>query len=220
MRQQAAIKEIIKRKSDPASEESRIISEIDGIFSRDLQKEANAHDGPYTARQLTELSGLSLKEINQMEKDGVIHSFKKDHKQYFQGIDVQIVMCGGKMSAIGFRPDRGFTPYFMKFYKDAFDRIAEEEGLITVRNLAREKSPQQIAQMMVEILGPMTELFDLLHKKSLIEKLGKYANEYREHMQGNVSETLTHFSQLISKDINPSHSRSKAGAKKHKIRHT
>lgn len=183
----SVIKKIMEeKKGDLTIDGFKAMAEVEGQYFLDWKKEQKI--GPMTTQQLQEFTGLSLKEIHEMEKDGVIYSFTKNNKKYFKDENIRLAECLGKVRAMGYKRDMGFTTYFMKLYKETFDRLTEEESRITLRNLAGKIPPTQIAEMTEQILIQLNIIFDILHRRSIMELVARYARKYREHLENNALE--------------------------------
>jgi len=170
----AVVQDLLGKKTeDMTLEEKRMIAEIDGkVF---LEQDFWPRKSPMTAMQLHEQTGMSLAEIREMEKNGFIRSFRKGNRKYYKDEDIQLIESWAKIHSIGFLHELGFTPtQTLNMYKEALDRLADQEAQLILNYMAGKVQPQSIIPMIEEALRPMTVILEILHKRSIVDIVAKY----------------------------------------------
>lgn len=169
----AVVQELLGKKTeDMTAEEKRMIEEVDGKVFLDQKWQTKS---PMTATQLHKKTGLSLAEIRELEKNGFIQSIQEGKQKYFKDEDIRLVECWAKIHSIGFLHEQGFTPtQTLRMYKDAIDRLCDQEALLILNNMAGKVQPQDLINMIEEALRPMTMLIEILHKRSIVEIVARY----------------------------------------------
>ncbi|MGD0276281.1 MAG: MerR family transcriptional regulator [Syntrophales bacterium] len=167
-----------KKDGDLTIEEKRVLAEADGKFF--IATENERKFGPLTTKQLHELTGVSLKEIREMENKGVIHSFQEGNKKYFKDDNVRLVACWAEIRSIGFSAKLGFNTSVMNLYKEFSDRLTDEEAKIVLKLFAGKISPQQMVRMIEKVVVPLSITLDIFHRKSIVETTAKYAEQFRK----------------------------------------
>ena len=150
-----------------------MIAEVDGkVF---LEQGMPPIKMPMTAGQLHKLTGMSLKEINELEKHGFIKPIKQGTKNYFTDEDIQLVENWAKIHSIGFLHEQGFNvSHTLKMYRDSMDRMTEQEALLILNNLPGKVEPQTLINMIEKALTPMTIILQILHKRSIVKTVAEY----------------------------------------------
>jgi DNA-binding transcriptional MerR regulator len=177
----AVIQDILaKKEADLTIEEKQMMVEVDGKFF--LDQERDQKGAPLTARGLHTRTGVSLKEIRELERDGIIHSFKEGNNHCFDSDNIRLVECWAEIRALGFTKELNFTTNnTMGLYKDIVDRLTDEEARIMARNMQGKLQPQQIIKMVEQVIKPLTTIIEILHKRSIIETAARYAKQFREN---------------------------------------
>lgn len=169
----AVVHELLEKKTEEmTAEEKQMIEEVDGKVFLDQKWQKKS---PMTATQLQQKTGLSLAEIRELEKNGFIQSIQEGKKKYFKDEDIQLVECWAKIHSIGFLHKLGFTPtQTLNMYKEALDRLADQEAQLILNYMAGKVQPQSIIPMIEEALRPMTVILEILHKRSIVDIVAKY----------------------------------------------
>jgi len=169
----AIVHELLEKKAeDMTIEEKKMIEEVDGKVFLDQRWQQKT---PMTATQLHKMTGLSLEELRELERNGFIQSIKEGTKKYFKDEDIRLVECWSKIHSIGFLQEQGFTPtQTLRMYKDAIDRLSDQEALLILKNMAGKVQPQMLISMIEEALRPITILIEILHKRSIVETVARY----------------------------------------------
>lgn len=169
----SVVHELLEKKAeDMTTDEKNMIEEVDGKVFLDQKWQKKT---PMTATQLHKKTGLPLEEIRELEKNGFIQSIQEGKKKYFRDEDIRLVECWSKVHSIGFLKEQGFTPtQTLKIYKNAIDRLSDQEALLILNNMAGKVEPQLLVSMIEEALRPITILIEILHKRSIVDIIAKY----------------------------------------------
>jgi hypothetical protein len=158
-------------------DEIKTLVEIDGKLFQNLKE--NPILKPVTAPQLSKRTGVSLKEIKDMEHHHVLTPIQKGKKKLYEEDDIRLVECWGKIRRLGFTQKLGFDVSDMKIPRELMERIVEEEAKILTSKVSGSVPAAKIAKMVEDATAILNTMMGVMHKKLIVEITGKYTLEYR-----------------------------------------
>lgn len=182
----AVIKKIIQQKKNGLS-----VDEIQTIASLDGKLFTNLHEGltirDITAKQLSERTGADVKEIQELEKIGILHPRKKGKQKYYGEDDIRLMECWKKLREIGFSKDLGFAPADFLPYREWMGTLVKEETKIMMKRTLGRISVDEIVNMVEEGTPVLNTIIGLIRKRLILETVRNYASVFSEtqHSQDN-----------------------------------
>jgi len=160
--------------------EIRALTEIDGKLFPNLTE--NPEVRPVNAKQLSEQTGVSLKDIKQMEKIRVLNPIKKGNRVLYGEDDIRLVECFGKMREAGFSEEMGWDGQVFSLYRDFLQRLVEEEAKILMSGVAGKVSVEKLTKMVEEGTIILNNMIGLIRKKLIVETVRRYTTEFQENI--------------------------------------
>jgi DNA-binding transcriptional MerR regulator len=111
--------------------------------------------------------GIPRDALERMEEIGVL----TPNSRGFAERDVQILEAISRFRAGGYDERIGFTVYDTLRYKDALQRLVEEEVRVVVERLAGEIDADRVVELMEAGAEPLRDLIAAMHSKLLVEEL-------------------------------------------------
>lgn len=161
-------------------DEIRALTEIDGKLFPNLTE--NPEVRPVTAKQLSEETGVDLKDIKQMEKIRVLHPIKKGNRTLYGEDDIRLVECFAKMREAGFSEEMGWDGQTFSVYRDFLQRLVEEEAKILMSGVAGKVSVEKLTKMVEEGTIILNSMIGLIRKKLIVETVRRYTTEFQERI--------------------------------------
>ncbi len=173
------IKEVMKGgKGKLSVDEIKTLAEIDGKLYRNLKE--NPSVKAITQKQLLKHSGLSLKELKELEEADLTRPILKGRRKYFEEDDIRMAECWAKAKKAGATKKLGFHIDILKMHKNMIGLLAEEEARILTSRVSGKMSIDKIAQMVEEMVPIMNTFMGILHKRSIKETTERYRSELQE----------------------------------------
>jgi DNA-binding transcriptional MerR regulator len=171
-------------------DEIRALTEIDGKLFQNLAE--NPEVRPLTAKQLSEQTGVSLKDIKQMEKFQVLNPTKKGNRSLYGEDDIRLVECFAKMREAGFSEDMGWDGAVFSLYRDFLQRLVEEEAKILMSGVAGKVGVEKLTKMVEEGTVILNSMIGLIRKKLIVETVRRYSHDFQERvMMSEPSASIT-----------------------------
>lgn len=161
-------------------DEIRTLTEIDGKLFRNLAE--NPKVRPVTARQLSGQTGVSLKEIRQMERVRILNPTRKGNRVLYGEDDIRIVECLARLREAGFSEELGWHGQVFSVYRDFLQRLVEEEAKILMSRVSGKVTVERLTRMVEEGTVILNAMIGLIHKKLIVETVGRYSSEFRERI--------------------------------------
>jgi DNA-binding transcriptional MerR regulator len=111
--------------------------------------------------------GIPREALERMEEIGVL----TPNSRGFAERDVQILEAISRFRAGGYDERIGFTVYDTLRYKDALQRLVEEEVRVVIERLAGEIDADRVVELMEAGAEPLRDLIAAMHSKLLVEEL-------------------------------------------------
>ncbi|MBW1892318.1 MAG: MerR family transcriptional regulator [Deltaproteobacteria bacterium] len=162
--------------------EIKTLIELDGKLFSNINENPNLK--PVTAKQLSKQTGISLEDIEIMEKLGILTPIKKGRKKLFNEDDIRIAECRVKLIQAGLTPELGFHINIVKIYKELIKKLVERESKILIRLLAGKLEVGEIAGILETIIPTINTMLGIMHKKEIKNTTMWYAltSENREKL--------------------------------------
>ena len=160
--------------------EIRTLTEIDGKLFPNLTE--NPEVWPVTAKHLSEQTGVSLKDIKQMEKIRVLNPIKKGNRVLYGEDDIRLVEYFGKMREAGFSEEMGWDGQVFSLYRDFLQRLVEEEAKILMSGVAGKVSVEKLTKMVEEGTIILNSMIGLIRKKLIVETVRRYTTEFQQNI--------------------------------------
>jgi DNA-binding transcriptional MerR regulator len=161
-------------------DEIRALTEIDGKLFPNLTE--NPEVRPVTADQLSEQTGVSLKDIRQMEAAHVLNPVKKGNRFLFGEDDIRLVECFAKMREAGFSEELGWDGEIFSVYRDFLQRLVEEEAKILMSRVAGRVGAERLTNMVEQGTILLNNIIGLIRKKLIVETVRRYTSEFQERI--------------------------------------
>lgn len=158
--------------------EIRTLTEIDGNLFRNLAE--NPEVKPVTARQLSEQTGVSLKDIKQMERVRVLHPNRKGNQVLYGEDDIRLVECFGRMREAGFTEEMGWDGEVFSIYRDFLERLVEEEAKVLLSGASGRIGVDRLTKMVEDGTVILNTMIGLIRKKLIVETVKRYSAEFQE----------------------------------------
>lgn len=172
----SVIKEIMMRGAGKLSvDEIHTLVELDGKIFGDIEETPELK--PITAKQLAKKTGISLEDIELMERLGVFTPVKKGKKKMFNEDDIRIAECRVKLIQAGLKPEVGFHIGIVKIYKKFIEELVEKESRIILPLFTGKLEVKELAGILETITPVVNTFIGIMHKKEIKNLTKRYALE-------------------------------------------
>jgi DNA-binding transcriptional MerR regulator len=161
-------------------DEIRTLTGIDGKLFPNLVE--NPEVRPVTAKQLSDQTGVSLKDIKQMEAIRVLNPIKKGNRVLYGEDDIRLVECFARMREAGFSEEMGWDGQVFSVYRDFLQRLVEEEAKILMSGVAGKVGVEKLTKMVEEGTVILNSMIGLIRKKLIVETVRRYTEEFQERI--------------------------------------
>jgi DNA-binding transcriptional MerR regulator len=161
-------------------DEIRALTEIDGKLFPNLTE--NPEVRPVTAEQLSDQTGVSLKDIKKMEAAHVLNPVKKGNRLLYGEDDIRLVECFAKMREAGFSEELGWDGEIFSVYRDFLQRLVEEEAKILMSRVAGRVGAERLTNMVEQGTILLNSIIGLIRKKLIVETVRRYTSEFQERI--------------------------------------
>jgi hypothetical protein len=163
-------------------DEIQTLVQMDGKLFRNLQE--NPALGAVSAQELSERTGVSLKDIRIMEQHGMIQPVKTGKRKLFPEDDIRIVECLARLEKIGFTSDLDVDANILKLHHDLMRILVEEEAKILTSRVTGKIPVQKLPAMVEEATVILNTIMGLFHKKLIVETTRRYTLEFEGRGSG------------------------------------
>lgn len=161
-------------------DEIRALTEIDGKLFPNLVE--NPQVRPMTAKQLSEETGVDLKDIRQMERIQVLNPVKKGNRTLYGEDDIRLVECFAKIREAGFSEEMGWDGAVLSVYRDFLQRLVEEEAKMLMSGVAGKVGVEKLTKMVEDGTVILNSMIGLIRKKLIVETVKRYTDEFKERI--------------------------------------
>src|SRR5262249_2694693 len=162
-----AIKALIDGEAPPSRAEVEALRAIDGTLYQGPGR------APVRLSEVARQTGLSLREIRQLEEVGAIEIVTRRGTQWLQGRAVRLgerwaaLRRGGYADALGFGPDK------LRVYVDFVRWLAREELRIFARGVAGRVDPETASRMAEDGIDIVNQLIGSMRKATLLRYIAE-----------------------------------------------
>lgn len=172
----SVIKEVMMGGSGKLSvNEIKTLVELDGKVFSNISEPPELK--PLTAKQLSKKTGMSLEDIEMMEKFGVMTPVQKGKTKLFHEDDIRLAECRVKLIDAGLKPELGFHVSIIKVYKKIIETLVERESKIFTPLLTGKFKTDQIAEMLETVTPIVNTMINIMHRKEIENTIKRYVRE-------------------------------------------
>jgi DNA-binding transcriptional MerR regulator len=153
--------------------EIKTLIELDGKLYSNIKE--NPEFEPVTAKQLSKQTGISAKDIGEMENLGILTPVKKGRKKLFEEDDIRIAECRVKIAQAGLTPALGFPVSIVKTYRKFISKLVEEESRLITRLLTEKLEVEEIAEILETVTPIINTMLGIMHRKEIKNTTRWYA---------------------------------------------
>jgi len=175
----SVIKQMMKYGSNVLSaDEIRTIVELDGKLFRSLEEDIAIKK--ITSQQLIERTGVSQREIKDLERIRLLHPVRKGKKKFYDQEDIRFLECWKKMRELGFSNELGFDGSVLVAHRELLNRLVDEEAKILTSRVAGKIGVDKLIRMVEEGTAVLNTMIGIIHKRLILETTQKYAAEFQK----------------------------------------
>ena len=175
----SVIKQIVKHRGDTLSaDEIRTIVELDGKLFRGLEESLIIRKA--TAKQLSERTGVSFKEMRDLERMRILHPVRRGKKKYYDEDDIRFLECWKKMRQLGFTEELGFDSSLIVIHRELLEHLVAEEAKILTSRVSSMVEVEKLVKMVEEGTTVLNTMIGIIHKRLILETAKKYAAEFQK----------------------------------------
>jgi DNA-binding transcriptional MerR regulator len=127
-----------------------------------------------TAKQLSKQTGMSLEDIEMMERFGVMTPIQKGRKKLFGEDDIRLAEYRVKLIQAGLSPKLGFDVSIIKVYKKVIEELVERESKIFTPLLTGKFEIEKIAEILETVTPIVNTMISIMHKKEIENTIKRY----------------------------------------------
>jgi len=175
----SVIREVVGAGREELSvEELRTLTGMDGRLFRNLHEQPRVP--PLPARELSRRTGVSLREIRELEKHQVLHPDRKGRTARYAEDDIRLVECWARIRQAGFTRELGFDPGIIEVYRSLVRRLVEEETLHFLSRVTGRVPLEKVTRMVEDAAALSNIVIEVLHKKMILETVRRITEEFRK----------------------------------------
>ena len=159
-------------------DEVRTLVEINGPLFQNLSQDLP--ERLLTGQQLSKKTGISLEDIQNMERVGVLHPLRKGRRKYYDHDDIRFLECGLRLREIGFTEELGFNVEIMRFHLELMQRMVDEEAKVLANRLTGKVEIEEIVRLVEEGIPLLNTMIGLIHKRLIIQTTHRFAESFRK----------------------------------------
>jgi len=183
----SVIKEILGHGKDQLSiEEVRTLTLMDGRLFQNLSEQPLIK--PLTLKQLRARTGASPRDIRALEEHRIVHPIEKGKRKYYEEDDIRLVEGWVKLRKAGLTDDFGIDPSNLVIYRDMVERIVVEEARLLATRLTGKVPLEKMVELVEETRLFATIIFDVLHKKKVLETFRRINEQFQTSLIDGLSE--------------------------------
>jgi DNA-binding transcriptional MerR regulator len=158
---------VIRRILDEDPERAHALVELE---DRILERAQRGEQSRISRGEVEQRYGIPRDALERMEEISVL----TPNSRGFAERDVQILEAISRFRAGGYDERIGFTVYDTLRYKDALQRLVEEEVRVVIERLAGEIDADRAVELMEAGAEPLRDLIAAMHSKLLVEELRRH----------------------------------------------
>ena len=158
---------VIRRILDEDPERAHALVELE---DRILERAQRGEQRRVPRGEVEERYGIPRDALDRMEEIGVLTPNTRGYAER----DLQILEAISRFRAGGYDERIGFTVYDTLRYKDALERLVQEEVRVVIERLAGEIEPDRVVELMEAGAEPLRDLIAAMHSKLLVEELRRH----------------------------------------------
>jgi DNA-binding transcriptional MerR regulator len=158
---------VIRRILDEDPERAHALVELEDKI---LERAQRGDQRRVPRREVEERYGIPRDALERMEEIGVLTPNSRGYAER----DVQIIEAISRFRAGGYDERIGFTVYDTLRYRDALQRLVEEEVRVVIERLAGEVEPDRVVELMEAGAEPLRDLIAAMHSKLLVQELRRH----------------------------------------------
>jgi len=155
---------VIRRMLDEDPERAQALVELEDKI---IERAQRGEQSRISRSEVESRYGIPREALERMEEIGVL----TPNSRGFAERDVQILEAISRFRAGGYDERIGFTVYDTLRYKDALQRLVEEEVRVVIERLAGEVDADRVVELMEAGAEPLRDLIAAMHSKLLVEEL-------------------------------------------------
>jgi DNA-binding transcriptional MerR regulator len=158
---------VIRRILDEDPDRAHALVELEDKI---LERAQRGEQRRVPRKEVEERYGIPREALDRMEEIGVLTPNRRGYAER----DVQIIEAISRFRAGGYDERIGFTVYDTLRYRDALQRLVEEEVRVVIERLAGEVEPDRVVELMEAGAEPLRDLIAAMHSKLLVEELRRH----------------------------------------------
>jgi DNA-binding transcriptional MerR regulator len=162
-----AIKALIDGEAPPSRAEVEALRAIDGTLYRGLGKV------PARVSDVARQTGVSPREIRQLEEVGAIEIVTRRGTQWLEGEAIRFVERWAALRRAGYADALGFGPAKLRVYVDFVRWLAREELRIFARGVAGRVDPETASRMAEDGIDIVNQLIGSMRKATLLRYIAE-----------------------------------------------
>lgn len=183
----SVIREILGQGKDQLSiEEVRTLTLMDGRLFHNLSEQPTIK--PLTLKQLQARTGVNLKDIKALEEHRILNPIEKGKRKYYEEDDIRVVEGWAKLRKAGVTDDFGFGPSNLIIYRDMVERLVVDEARLLATHMTGKVPLEELVKMIEETRLFATILFDVLHKKKVLEMFRRVSEQFQSSLTDGLLE--------------------------------
>lgn len=183
----SVIKDILGQGKDQLSiEEVRTLTLMDGRLFHNLSEQPAIK--PLTLKQLQARTGASLKDIKALEAHRILDPVEKGKRKYYEEDDIRIVEGWARLRKAGVTDDFEIGPSNLELHRDMVERLVVEEARLLATRTTGKVPLEKMVELVEETRLFTTILFDVLHKKKVLEMFRKINEQFQTSLMDGLLE--------------------------------
>jgi DNA-binding transcriptional MerR regulator len=162
-----AIKALIDGEAPPSRAEVEALRAIDGTLYRGLGR------APVRLSEVARQTGLSPREIRQLEEVGAIEIVARRGTHWLEGEAIRFVERWAALRRAGYADALGFGPDKLRVYVDFVRWLAREELRIFARGVAGRVDPETASRMAEDGIDIVNQLIGSMRKATLLRYIAE-----------------------------------------------
>lgn len=159
-------------------DEIKTLVEMDGQLFKNMKEEMPVKT--LTAKQLSEKTGISEKDMKDLEKIGLLSPNRKGKRAYFDEDDIRFLECGIKLRELGFSDELGFDMKILKIHRDMLEELVDEEAKYILGRLAGKEDTEKIVHLVEEATPLLNTMMGLIHRRLIIKAFSDITNTLKK----------------------------------------
>ncbi len=172
----SVIKQMVRgRRGGMSVDEIRTLAEIDGKVFQNITE--NPTVKPVTAHELSERTGVSLKDIKILDRIQFLYPVKKGKKKLYREDDIRMVECWAKLHDAKYFKGLNVEANSLKFLRELLELVVVEESKLFAGSIDKNISTDRLAKMVEEATPVLNNMIGLLHKQLIEETVNQFSKE-------------------------------------------